>query len=78
MDSLRYAHRGMVSHFNISGFKETLQGLKNRMNDRNHSQVITKHSKPISKDHLIGVSDELTILGTKRHLEINQLLRLVG
>ena len=46
------------------------------MNDRNHNQVITKHSKPISKDHLIRVSDELTRLGTKKALRDKTIVML--
>ena len=76
MDSLHYAHRGMISPFSTSDFKETLQGLKNTLNDRNHNQVITKHSKPISKDHLIRVSDELTRLGTKKALRDKTIVTL--
>ena len=76
VDSLHYAHRGMISPFSTSDFKETLQGLKNTMNDRNHNQVITKHSKPISKDHLIRVSDELTRLGTNKALRDKTIITL--
>ncbi len=76
IDSLNHFQIGLDSIFGSTDFKETLQGLKNTMRDRDHNQVITKHSKPISKDQLIRVSDELTRSGTNKALRDKTIVTL--